>query len=336
YLARVQGPDGYWGDTEAFDEKYGQMAVGKTGLCLLAFLGASHTPASGSQYSENTDRAVRALLAGQDAETGHFGDTTSYSHAIATYALAECYALTDDSRLRAPLQRAVDWIVRHQHMQDDVRFKGGWGYYYPDGRSYDPWPRTSVTVWQVMALESARVGGLRVPDRTFTDARTFLVNAYDKSRGVVLYSHAPARLNSAYATLPGSTPAGLFALSLLGKDLGAGEYDRAISWVLDKAPAGFREGDMDAFVNEAKGNLYFWYYSTLALFRVGGDSWEHWNRRLQDTLLPAQSQDGSWKPISLYARFAGDTEADRSYTTAMCVLSLEVYYRYFTPLLQVR
>ena len=26
---------------------------------------------------------------------------------------------------------------------------------------------------------------------------------------------------------------------------------------------------------------------------------------------------------------------DRSYTTAMCVLTLEVYYRYFTPLLAV-
>ena len=30
---------------------------------------------------------------------------------------------------------------------------------------------------------------------------------------------------------------------------------------------------------------------------------------------------------------AGDSRRDRSYTTAMCVLSLEVYYRYFTPLL---
>jgi hypothetical protein len=195
YLARVQHADGHWGDAEARDPKYGEMSVGKTALCMLAVLGAGHTPASGTEYSGNTNRAVTVLLSKQDAETGHFGRTSSYSHAIATYALAECYALTSDSRLGAPLQRAVDWIVRHQHRQNDIKFKGGWGYYYPDGRSYDPWPRTSVTVWQVMALESARLGGLRVPDRAFDDARTFLMNAHDKSEGVILYNHAPERLS---------------------------------------------------------------------------------------------------------------------------------------------
>lgn len=336
YLARMQSGAGYWGDPEDVDDKYGQMLVGKTGLCLLAFLGAGHTPVSGTEYSAVTDRAVSALLAFQDPGTGHFGNTSSYSHAIATYALAECYALTTQSRLRAPIQRGVDWILQHQARQNDPRFKGGWGYYYPDGRTFDPWPRTSVTVWQVMALESARVGGLRVPDRAFDDARTFLLNAYDQSKGVVLYNHAPARLESAYATLPGSTPAGLFGLSLLGEDITDDEYDRAVVWVLDKAPDGYREGDSDAFVHRAQGNLYFWYYGSLALFRLGGDPWERWNRKLQDTLLPAQAPDGSWEPISVYAKFAGDTDADRSYSTAMCVLTLEVYYRYFTPLLHVR
>ena len=53
-------------------------------------------------------------------------------------------------------------------------------------------------------------------------------------------------------------------------------------------------------------------------------------------LLRAQSEDGSFKPIDVYAEYAADTDRDRSYTTAMCVLSLEVYYRYFTPLLKGR
>ena len=44
----------------------------------------------------------------------------------------------------------------------------------------------------------------------------------------------------------------------------------------------------------------------------------------------------SWRPISIYARqYAGDDGSDASYATAMNVLSLEVYYRYFTPLLDV-
>jgi hypothetical protein len=38
----------------------------------------------------------------------------------------------------------------------------------------------------------------------------------------------------------------------------------------------------------------------------------------------------------VYARYARDDASDRSYTTALSVLSLEVYYRYYWPLLKVR
>jgi hypothetical protein len=72
------------------------------------------------------------------------------------------------------------------------------------------------------------------------------------------------------------------------------------------------------------------------MFRVGGTPWERWNLALKETLLPAQDEDGSWRPIDVYARYARDDDRDRSYTTAMCVLSLEIYYRYFLPLLQAR
>ena len=50
----------------------------------------------------------------------------------------------------------------HQSRDPDPRLFGGWSYYYPDGRTYDRWPRASITAWQVMALESARLGGLAV------------------------------------------------------------------------------------------------------------------------------------------------------------------------------
>ena len=82
-----------------------------------------------------------------------------------------------------------------------------------------------------------------------------------------------------------------------------------------------------------QGNVYFWYYGTLCCFLAGGESWERWNERLRTVLPAAQAPDGSFPPIDTYAREAGDTRKDRSYTTAMCVLSLEIYYRYFTPLL---
>jgi len=338
YLARIQSSEGYWGSAADKHEKYRHVVIGKTGLGLLAFLGAGHTQQSGSEYSAVAERAIGFLLAVQDPQTGHFGDSNAYSHGVTTYALAECYALTRDERLRAPLEKAVAWILRKQARSRNPERDGGWGYYYPDGEVWqnDTWPRVSVTSWQVMALESARIGGLEVPDRAFEAARGFLRRSVDREQGWFRYSHDPARLRSSYPTLPASTPAGLFAASLLGENLDEAHYARARAFLSQRAPDGFRFDTEDAFVYQATGNLYFWYYGTLASFRIGGADWDRWNERMKVSLLEGQEADGSWRPISLYARYAGDDNRDRSYTTAMCVLSLEIYYRYFTPLLQVR
>jgi hypothetical protein len=187
-----------------------------------------------------------------------------------------------------------------------------------------------------MALESARLGGLSVPDAAFDAAHQFLLNAWDEPRGAFRYNHDPQRLQSGYPTLPGSTPAGLFALALVGEDLTSQRWQRAIDFVMQRAPNGYRFAGDDEFVQSAQGNLYFWYYGSLALLRHGGDAWERWNEALKSTLLPAQRRDGSWAPIDIYCRYAGDEDGDAIYATSMCVLTLEVYYRYFTPLLRVR
>ncbi len=336
YLARIQRAGGEWGDLDADDDKYGQIAVGKTGLALLAFLGAGHTHVSSTVHSPVVQRALDALLARLDPESGHFGDTEAYSHGIGTFAIGECLALSRDERLRAPLQAAVAHILEKQSRKRDPRFFGGWGYFYPDERSFDRWPRTSITVWQVMALESARLSGVAVPDAAFDAARQFLDNARDDEGDYYRYNHDPERLGSGYPTLPASTPAALFALSLLGDDIQAEEHASQRAFVLNRAPQSYRYTTDDAFVHRAQGNLYFWYYGTLAMFRVGGGSWATWNDAMKKTLLPAQEADGSWRPIDIYARYARDDDGDRSYTTAMCVLSLEIYYRYFLPLLKVR
>jgi len=338
YLASIQNENGCWGQRSDAHEKYLDVRIGKTGLALLAFLGAGHVPGGSTEYAATSARAVRYLLDAQDRETGHFGRSCSYGHGIATYALAECYALTQAADLRAALERAVAEILRNQHAERDPRWYGGWGYYFADGHVWnnDAWPRTSITAWQVMALESARLGGLDVPDDVFQTAREFLQQAWDERAGAFRYSHDPARLRSGYPILPASTPAGLFALGLLGVDPAAGDLAPARRFVLARLPDGYRYTGNDDFVEHARGNLYFWYYATLALFRVGGTPWETWNEALKATLLPAQQEDGSWEPLDIYSEYAGDDDEERTYTTALCVLSLEIYYRYFTPLLRVK
>ena len=334
YLAKVQASSGHWGSSDDFHEKYGHVSVGKTALCTLAFLGAGHTHQSNTQYSDVVKKSVTFLLESQDPGSGHFGYSSAYSHGVATYALAELYALTKDKELELPLRRAIDHILQQQYGGLDRRRSGGWGYYNASGDHYDNWPRASVTSWQVMALKSSRIGGLDVPDEAFQSAREFLLNTYDERQQWFRYNHSPERLNSGYPTLPGSTPAAMFALSLMGEELSDPRWDGARSFILNRAPRRYRFTNDDDFVLKARGNLYFWYYATLSMFRAQGKDWEFWNERMKKTLLPAQAKDGSWQPISVYARYAGDDNRDRSYTTAMCVLTLEVYYRYFTPLLQ--
>ena len=62
---------------------------------MLAFLGAGHTPKSGTQYSVHVRNAVEHLLSLQD-ESGAFGSSSAYGHGISTYALCECYGITKD------------------------------------------------------------------------------------------------------------------------------------------------------------------------------------------------------------------------------------------------
>ena len=74
-------------------------------------------------------------------------------------------------------------------------------------------------------------------------------------------------------------------------------------------------------------NTYNWYYTALALFHHGGDTWPRWNAALVEQLLDHQhtsgAAGGSWDPGGKWASVGG-----RVYQTALCTLMLEIYYRY--------
>ncbi|MGE3350975.1 MAG: hypothetical protein AB7O84_04525 [Planctomycetota bacterium] len=333
YLASIQRDDGGWGSNEDYESKYGYVRVGKSALCLLAFLGAGHTPASRTEHSEVARRAVAFLLSVQQRETGAFGVSSAYGHGISTYALAECYGITKDERLRRPVEDALSWILANQGPRGDRRNRGGWGYFSPGLRPEDDYARTSISSWMVMALESAKLSGIAPPDDVLPAAREFFERAWDREQRFFRYNHMRSRLESGWPTLPASTPASAFCLLLLGVDRGDERIVQALDYTVDRRPRRYRRYSDDDFVLQGQGNVYFWYYGTLACFLAGGDAWKEWNERLSTLLPEAQELDGSWPPIDVYAQTAGDTQRDRAYTTAMCVLSLEVYYRYFTPLL---
>jgi hypothetical protein len=79
-------------------------------------------------------------------------------------------------------------------------------------------------------------------------------------------------------------------------------------------------------------DLYAWYYHTQACLMYGGSAWSKWNRMFQDEIASSQSPDGSW-PIVGGKGGVGGLEVNPEgsgpvYRTALCVLMLEVFYRY--------
>lgn len=334
YLASRQRSHGGFGEIEERDKKYGEVVVGRTGLALLAFLGAGHYPGSETTYDVETTHAIRFLIE-QQVRNGHFGSaTSSYGHGIATYALGEAYLLSRQDWIREPLEAGVRHILNKQIAgTGDARLDGGWNYYYATRRQLETtsYPRVSVTAWQVMALKTARLAGLDVPHQRLELARSFLLKSWSDRYERMLYTREPSRLRSRFPTLPGSTPAAAFALQILGTARSERSLELSINMIDQHRPDGWWEADAPDFINRADGNPYFWYYGTLALFLHGGAAWERWNEALQETLLPSQRRDGSWVPISVYANYARDTDDDACYTTALNVLMLEVYYRYLTP-----
>ena len=97
------------------------------------------------------------------------GDSSSnagmYAHAQSTMVLCEAFLMTGDEQLRIPAQKAVDFIVKSQHI------RGGWR--YQPNQPGD----TSVVGWQLMALQSARAANLTVPAETFELAGYYLDTA---------------------------------------------------------------------------------------------------------------------------------------------------------------
>jgi len=290
--------------------------MGVTGLSLLAFLGAGHTHKAGT-FQPVVKNGIHALLSRQGPD-GCFGARKGkthwiYNHAICTMVLAETFGLTSDDALRAPLRRAVDFLLRCQNPGS------GWRYGVRPGNS-----DTSCTAWAVMALKSAKVAGLDIPPSAFQGARAWLDRVTDETYYKVGYTtkgDTGARLAEAknFKPLEAMTAAAVMCRILMGassqnpKILGGGTL---VKCNLPKWDV--QGGTID---------MYYWYFGSLAMFQLGGSFWKAWNPALKCALVPTQIRkgcaNGSWDPVGAWGSVGG-----RVYSTAMSVLSLEIYYRY--------
>jgi hypothetical protein len=279
----------------------GKGDTGVTALALLCFLGAGHTHLEGP-YANQVQRGLEFLLRSQRTD----GDLSSeaeffarmYCHGMASLALSEAYALSGDARLQPFVERAVAFSLSCQHPVN-----GGWRYQKGDLGDM------SQFGWQVMALKSAELAGLTIPQTTRDGMNRFLRGASSGVHGGLASYRGGERVSRTM------TAEALACRYFLNGEPNADLRREAVSFLLEEPPQAGRP------------NFYYWYYGTLALFQTQDNHWTAWNAALQGQLLARQRRDGehagSWDPDCIWGGYGG-----RVYTTAMGCLCLEVYYRY--------
>ena len=326
WLAKHQDEDGKW-DCDGFskhDAPTGAACdgpgkpthdVGVTGLALLAFLGNGNTMRSGP-YKDSIKRGVNWLRTEQGAD-GLFGQPTShdfiYDHAIAAYAICECFGLSGYETLRPCAQKGLDYLEKHRNPYSVWR-------YQPRDNDND----TSVTTWAVMALESGKFFGLTVNPQALSLAAIWYdqVTSPDGRAGYTKQGEPSSRMAGDHSTrFPPEngetmTAAATFARFFLGQSPQQHPILKASADRLASKPPKWEPGHQDAV---------YWYFGTYAMLQMGGLHWKRWSDAL-DVLPSHQRRDGnaagSWDPIGVW-----DESGGRVYVTALYTLALEANAR---------
>jgi len=297
-----------------------------TGLALLTMLAHGETQTS-KQYGETVQKGVQWLMdTGRKNKNVFSAQHPEYQHAIATYALAEDYALTQIGDLLTVLEGAVEKIIVSQSPT------GAWEYGYnnkmtrPDERPLGG--DLSISGWNIQALKAAKNAGVRVKglDEAMRKALDFCKAVYDDKTRRFGY------------VKKGSGSDGLVGVGILSMMfLGAGDSKEARGAL--KTASNFK-----CDWNKAgEGSSYTWYYVTQAMFQSGGSYWVAWNREFRDTLLRNQVADGHWTvpgsredvpvrppnvaPEKWWVQVANPKDSPVYHTSMLCMM-LEVYYRF--------
>lgn len=324
WLARQQRPDGSW----VFDGSYKADNIASTGMALLPFLAAGETHKAGRKYTRTVAAGLNYLIRNCPLSGANAGRMSSnaYAQAIGTLALCEAYGMTKDrSLLLAPAQAAINYIQRAQ------ADNGSWGYSF--GNRGD----TSIVGWQVQALQAARLGkDIVIDPKVIKKAVEFLNHAGAGSRKSA-YGY-----NDSAGARPGTalTAVGLLCRYYIdgwGPD-NPGMAEGVVG-LMNRAPGGTTANPR---ANRPQLDMYFYYYATQVVHFFEGEEWKDWNegpkgpdgvRRggMRDWLIELQDKkdgpnQGSWDP-RLESHWIG-SHCGRLGTTALAVLTLEVYYRH--------
>lgn len=352
WLARHQNADGSWSPTDfgvhctetiCEGEGYEDYEVGMTGLALLAFLGAGYhhlsrekytDPVTGKvmKYGDVVRTGIKYLVDMQDddgaisRQSGKF----HYNHAVATLALTEAYGLTNNAFLKQPVTKALNFLVGSQSSTPDGSGLLGWRYLPQSGDS-----DVSVTGWCVMAFKSALLSNVEGPWEEAMEGALEFVRQVTNTGGLVGYLsvddagqqvRVPGE-NDHFMNHQAMTAVGMLVRMFVDLDPDDPDLLKGANILVKDLPRWSKE--------DFSNDYYYWYYGSLALNQYDGEDspsrtgkyWPKWNQAMKDALVPTQNRtgcaQGSWDADSRWG-----FEGGRVYTTAINVLTLEVYYRY--------
>ena len=310
YLVQVQRDNGSISD-RGHD-------VAMTSLAIMAMASIGVEPQTYSVAGRSMVKAVDFVLdkKHQDAQ-GYLGGrdgSRMYGHGITTLMLTEILGMgssvEQNERIHEMLVNAIKLMLSAQEVTKSEKLQGGWRY-TPTSRDSD----LSVSVWQLMALRSAKNDGLNVPGEAIDAALQYLRFSYaspmnrdgtprDKVTG---FSYTPGTHHPSFTM----SAAGLLAMQVCGK------YDSpmvkgASEWLLQHPPK----------PNE-RFFFYGLYYYAQGMHQAGGKYAERADDLVPKLLLESQRSDGAW-----LARGGEERNVGTVYSTALAILCLSVRYHY--------
>lgn len=269
YLVSTQSDDGSW-------QGRGEDGPGVTGMAMMVMLASGEDPNFGL-YSNQIRKALRSIIAQQNADTGILG-SSMYHHGFSMLALAEAYGAVDDRNLHPAgsknrsIGQALELAVRAAVTSQKKNQFGGWRY-SPDSTDAD----TSVSGAVLVGLLAARNAGIEVPDEAIDKAINYFTKMTSSS-GQVAYAGGFGGFDESVARISIGT---LVYAVARRKDL-----------TQFKATLGNLTQKLEA---QNQGYLeYGRYYQAQALFQGDVAAWEKWNKLLVKQLKGTQAADGSF------------------------------------------
>lgn len=301
WLKKNQLPDGSWPKNKA----------AMTGLAVLTFLAHGEIPgANNPEFGSSVQRGIEYLIRIQNAGSGRI--SSSYSHAIATYALCEASGMTMNPNVKDAADKAVYVLVNGQNPT------GGWDYGLTPCERDD----TSVAGWCAQALKAADLANAYFDKPALEEAMKKAVKGFIKN------SNPKGGFGYTGPGAGGLSSVGTLCMQLLG----------ASNTPQVKNTLELMDSWKPAFTPEQGGiggnTQYYYYYATQAKFHDGGKRWSSWNNKMWPIYVKEQKiekeaiadHEGDLQDIGWWENADGATDRPVM-DTCLAALQLMVYYR---------